>query len=422
MRVLISGAGIAGPTLAWFLAKTGAQITILEKSKALFPHGQNVDIQGSAVEIIRRMGLLDEVRRRNTTEKGTQFVGPDGLPFASFPLTDGCAASPTSPYEIMRGDLAAILYEATRNLSGVHYLFDTTIKNVVANGRESVIVELNNGEKRAYDLLVAADGQWSKVRQQSFAPASVQVSHMGMYAVYYTIPRISDDNQMWNIFVGLKSRILAIRPDPYGTCRAMLTFMPRSSAQDESWREATRQGRKVQSALLREEFVDAGWQTHRLLNTMDAAPDFYFHVIEQIKMSKWSEGRVICLGDAAYAPTPLTGMGTSLAIVGAYMLAGELSELRDGEYPTTAFETYEDKFRPFVEESQIIPPFVPAIMHPDRSWKRWILHSVISATASVVALPWIAKRMRDPSSVEDFPLPNYGTLKDRRHDLQDRDG
>lgn len=97
--------------MAWFLAKTGAHITIIEKSKGMFPHGQNVDLQGSAVEVVRRMGLLEEVRKRNTTEKGTQFIGSNGAPFATFPLTDSSSASPTSPFEIMRGDLVSIHLE-----------------------------------------------------------------------------------------------------------------------------------------------------------------------------------------------------------------------------------------------------------------------------------------------------------------------
>lgn len=189
----------------------------------------------------------------------------------------------------------------------------------------------------------------------------------------------------------------------------MFTIMPRSASQEERWREASRKGRKIQSELLKEEFADAGWQSRRLLDAMDAAPDFYFHVIEQIKMSRWSEGRVVCLGDAAWAPTPLTGMGTSLAILGAYVLADELRKLKDGEQPSKALKTYEDRFRPFVEESQTIFPFVPAVMHPDGVWKRWILRGFITAISKVVVIPWVANRMQDPGSVVDFPLPDHGT-------------
>jgi 2-polyprenyl-6-methoxyphenol hydroxylase-like FAD-dependent oxidoreductase len=216
MRVLISGAGIAGPTLAWFLANTGARVTILEKSKSILPHGQNVDLQGSAVTVVKRMGLLDEVKRRNTKETGTQFIDPNGRPFAPFPITEGSSASLTSEYEILRGDLAALLYEATKDHSNVDYVFNTTIKKVISNDHEHVKVELSNGDVQDFDLLVAADGQWSKVRKQCFSPESVKAVDLGMYAVYYTIPRTPSDNDLWNIYVALKSRVVAIRPDPHG--------------------------------------------------------------------------------------------------------------------------------------------------------------------------------------------------------------
>jgi hypothetical protein len=197
-----------------------------------------------------------------------------------------------------------------------------------------------------------------------------------------------------------------------GTIRAMFSFMPRTATQEKIWREAGRSDRKTQGELLRQEFADAGWQSQRLLDAMDQAPDFYFHVIEQIKMSKWSNNRVVCLGDTAYAPTPLTGMGTSLAIIGAYMLAGELSKLDSGEHPSKALSAYEEKFRPYVEESQNIPFFVPAIMHPGKAWKRWLLQSFISGVSKIVAIPWVKSRLGDPSNDEDFPLPRYPKIKD----------
>jgi 2-polyprenyl-6-methoxyphenol hydroxylase-like FAD-dependent oxidoreductase len=216
MRVLISGAGIAGPTLAWFLANTGARVTIVEKCKSLLPHGQNVDLQGSAVTVVKRMGLLDEVKRRNTKETGTQFIGPNGKPFAAFPVTEGSSASLTSEYEILRGDLAMLLYEATQDHPNIDYVFNTTVKDVISNGNESVKVELSNGEVQEFDLLVAADGQWSKIRKQCFSAEAVKAVSSGMYAVYYTVPRVPKDNDMWNIYVALKSRVVTVRPDPYG--------------------------------------------------------------------------------------------------------------------------------------------------------------------------------------------------------------
>jgi 2-polyprenyl-6-methoxyphenol hydroxylase-like FAD-dependent oxidoreductase len=410
MRAVISGAGIAGPTLAWFLAKAGARVTIVEKSHSLLPHGQNVDIQGSALTIIKKMGLVDQIRRFNTTEKGTQFIDPKGQPFAPFPVKEGSSASLTSEFEILRGDLAAVLYESTKHHPNVNYLFGTTIKEVVSNDGDTVKVELSNGEVREFDLLVAADGQWSKVRKQCFPSEHINVVDMGMYVGYWTIPRLPSDNDWWNIYLALDSRLFTLRPDPHGTIRAMFTRMPCNDAQKNAWQEASKSDRQMQEDLLRREFAGSGWQAKRLLDAMDQAPDFYFHAVQQIKMSKWSHSRVVCLGDAAYAPTSLTGMGTSLAITGAYVLAGELSKLNDGEHPSKALEAYESIFRPYVEETQKIPFFVPAIAHPETAWKRWLFQAFVSAlskvVSKVVATPWLANRF-DQSNDDDFPLPQY---------------
>lgn len=415
MRVLISGAGIAGPTVAYFLAKTGTHVTIVETNKSLLPHGQNVDIQGSAVTVIRMMGIMDKVRQFNTTEKGTRFINSNGHLLAPFPVTEGSSASLTSEYEVLRGDLAKIIFEATKDCPNVDYLFDTTIKEVLSNDDYCVKVKLSNGEVREFDLLIAADGQWSKIRKQCFPPESVQVVDMGLYVAYWTIPRSPTDNDWWNIYIALRSRILTLRPDSHGTIRAMINCMPCNDAQKSAWLEASKSGRRAQQDLLRREFSDAGWEAPRLLDSMDEAPDFYFHALQQIKMSTWSSSRIICLGDAAYAPTPLTGMGTSLAITGAYVLAGELSKLNELEHPVTALEGYESVFRPFVEESQKILPLVPAIAFPETAWKRWLLETFLWALSKMISIavkiPWSARKL-DRSNYEDFPLPQYPSFQD----------
>jgi 2-polyprenyl-6-methoxyphenol hydroxylase-like FAD-dependent oxidoreductase len=412
MRTLISGAGIAGSTLAWFLSKAGSRITIVEKSPSLLPHGQNVDIQGSARTVIDKMGLMDQIRRFNTTEKGTQFIDSKGRPFALFPVKAGSTASFTSEFEILRGDLAAVLYEATKDHPNVNYLFGTTIKEVVSNNDDTVKVELSDGKVHEFDLLVAADGQWSKVRKQCFPSQYVNVVDLGMYIAYWTSPRLPNDNSWWNIYQALESRTITLRPDPHGTIRAMFTRMPSNDAQKEAWLQASKRDRQTQEELLRREFADAGWQTQRLLGVMNQAPDFYFQAVQQIKMSKWSNSRVVCLGDAAFAPTPLTGMGTSLAITGAYVLAGELSKLDGGDHPSKALEAYESVFHPFVEETQKIPFFVPAIAHPKTVWKRRLFQAFIWALSKVVRIPWLANRFKQ-SNGGDFLLPHYPSFDDK---------
>ena len=409
-RVLISGAGIAGPTLAWFLAKAGAQVTLVEKSPALLSQGQNIDIQDSARTVIDKMGLLGELRRFNTTEKGMQFIDPKGRPIAPFPVNAaaGSAGSPTSEFEILRGDLAVVLYQATKNLPNVTYRFGTHVQDVISNDDACVKVVFNSGETQSFDLLVAADGQWSRVRKQCFAPAQISVLDTNMYATYWTVPRLPGDNDWWNVYLGLHAKVIHLRPDPHGTARTMFTLMPRNAAQKQIWQEASRADRKTQEALVRAEFADSGWQAHRFLDAMPNAADFYFQAIQQIRMTQWSKARVVCLGDAAYAPTPLTGMGTSLAILGAYVLAGELSRLRDDEPPAAALAAYESAFRPFVQSTQKLPPFVPAIAHPTTAPRRWLLQSAARAMSKVVALPGWSKFYQ--AKPEKFPLPSFDAV------------
>ncbi|KAF2084675.1 FAD/NAD(P)-binding domain-containing protein [Saccharata proteae CBS 121410] len=414
-RVLISGAGIAGPSLAWFLARTGARVTIIEKCQSLRAQGQNVDINGSALTVIKKMGLMPQVERWHTTEKGTQFIDPKGRPFAPLPVKKDGSASPTSEFEILRGDLAQVLYEATKDHPNIEYVFGKTISKILENSDDRPVnVELSDGSIQETDLLVAADGQWSNVRKQCFPKTDITVIDKGMYVAYWTVPRLPTDNDWWNVYHALGSRIVTTRPDPHGTTRAMLSKMPCNAAQKEAWQNASRGDVEMQKKLLREEFADVGWEASRFLDEMDRAPDFYFQAIQQIKMKSWSSGRVVCIGDAAFAPTPLTGMGTSLAIVGSYVLAGEISKLDDNNLsPSTALKAYEKAFRPFVEETQEISSLVPGIAHPATPLKRWFLQNVLLTTfAKVAATPWIVKRLDHNNNEEDFPLPVYRKFGD----------
>jgi 2-polyprenyl-6-methoxyphenol hydroxylase-like FAD-dependent oxidoreductase len=431
MHILISGSGIAGPTLAYWLSQSSHhhhhKITILEKAPTLLPHGQNVDIQGAAVTVIRKMHLMPQILLANTREAGTRFVSTHGVPFAQFPVKEGQSASLTSEFEILRGDLAKILYDATKDLPNVEYMFGTTVKEVLQNDERGVKVLLSSGEVRSYDLLVAADGQWSKLRSLVFPSTSIDIKHQGMYAVYYTVPRLPSDKDFWDIHVTSSSGTISTRPDPHGTMRAMFTFMPCTAAQETAWKNASRAGRKAQSEVLATTFAGAGWKAPRLLSAMDTAPDFYFHSVSQVRMKSWTQNRVVCLGDAAYCPTPLTGLGTSLAIIGAFMLAGELSSHTNDKTAdvngsstdicpytslTAALSSYEDAFRPFVSQSQDLPPFVPAVMHPGSVWKRWILQAFLKLVARVLAMPWVASRTGDAESRNDgFALPDYSPFE-----------
>ncbi|MCJ1486326.1 hypothetical protein MMC06_006503 [Schaereria dolodes] len=196
------------------------------------------------------MGLMDQIRRFNTTEKGLQFINLKGRPFAPFTVKE------------------AVFYEATKDHPNVNYLFGTTIEKVVSNNDNTVKVELSHGEVQECDLLVAADGQWSNMRKQCFPSDYVNVVHLDMYVAYWTIPRLLSDNNWWNIYLAFESRLISLRPDPHGPIRAMFTHMPCNDAQEMAWLEASKSDRQTQEELLRREFAGAGWQAQRLLDAM----------------------------------------------------------------------------------------------------------------------------------------------------------
>lgn len=207
----------------------------------------------------------------------------------------------------------------------------------------------------------------------------------------------------------------------------IVVIVPINEAEEKEWKHAARADRETQNKLLAKTFKDAGWQSERLLEQFvhatrcilaltnpcrsAKASDFYFQSIDQIKLSPWSKGRVVCIGDCAHAPTPLTGAGTSLAIVGAYVLAGELSVKED---PTEALQAYETMYRPFVEKIQNIPSFVPSIAHPATPFKLWIARTFLRLMALGVWLASFPAKLLPvfTPAEEDFPLPHYPALEE----------
>jgi 2-polyprenyl-6-methoxyphenol hydroxylase-like FAD-dependent oxidoreductase len=268
---------------------------------------------------------------------------------------------------------------------------------------------------RGCDLLVAADGQWSEVRRECFGKEEVEVRDKGVYAAYFTVLRCEGDDTDWSIYHALRSRIITLRPDPHGTMRAMFTRMPFNGTHREEWEKAVRADRKTQQELVKRDFAEAGWQAQRLSGAMDGAPDFYFQAMQQIRMARWSTRRVVCLGDAAFAPTPLMGMGTSLAIISAYVLAGELGKLEAGADLSKALAAYEAVLRPFVEQVQEIPSFIPGVAPPEKAWQRWLLQSCFWTISKALAILQLVKLVSGNKSAEErtdgFELPHYPHLE-----------
>jgi 2-polyprenyl-6-methoxyphenol hydroxylase-like FAD-dependent oxidoreductase len=333
--ILISGASVAGPALAYWLSRYGFQPTVVERAPAVRPGGYAVDFRGAAMNALQRMGIIDEIRKLETRTGAITIVDETNRKIASMP--DGFTSG---ELEIMRGDLAQVLYATTRQ--DVEYIFDDTILGL-REDEDGAEVTFSRSAPRRFDLVVGADGLHSNVRALAFGEESRFVHYLGYYVAIFTTTNFMnlDRSGLYYGTLGKKVGIFSARDNT----EAKASFFFASPPLDYDRRDIIRQRQ-----ILAETFADERWQVPRLLEMMDTAPDFYFDSISQIRMERWSAGRSVLLGDAAHCASPLAGMGTSMAIVGAYILAGELKE-SNGDY-TVAFTRYETLMRDFVTQCQ----------------------------------------------------------------------
>lgn len=365
-KILISGASIAGPTLAFWLNRFGFEVTIVERAKFLRLGGQNVDIKGAAQKIAQWMGIEEEIRAADTGELGVRFVDENDVIKAALPK--GESNFGTSEQEILRGDLVKILYKHTKD--NVEYLFGNQI-TALNEKDDSVSVTFQNGEIRDFDLVICADGIRSRTRQLIFGDEPF-VKPVGLYVSYFTIPRGPSDSRWARWYNATNARVIFMRPDNEGTTRASFSFMSEPMGYEKLSLDEQKQ-------LLRDKFYDAGWEAKRVLAAMEENSDLYFDAISQVIAPRWSKGRCAMTGDAAFCPSPLTGMGVSLSVVGAYILAGELS--RHANY-ADAFAAYDKAFRPYVTKIQKLPPGVPWLAHPKTKMGIFFLNTILNVISS----------------------------------------
>jgi 2-polyprenyl-6-methoxyphenol hydroxylase-like FAD-dependent oxidoreductase len=353
--VLISGASVAGPALAFWLHRYGFQPTIVERAPAVRPGGYAIDFRGTSLRVLERMGLLPEVQRKQTRIGAITIVDRNNRKVASMP--DGFTSG---ELEVPRGDLAAIFHEATRETT--EYIFDDSIVDIEESAG-GVEVLFERGGRRRFDLVVGADGLHSRVRSIVFGKEADFVRYLGFHVSVFTIPNYLNLENA-GLYYGTLGKKVGIFSggDPR---EAKASFFFSTEPLDHMRRDSERQKK-----ILRQHFQDEGWELARLLELMEAAPDFYFDSVSQVKMDRWSAGRSVLVGDAAWCASPLSGMGTGMAIIGAYVLAGELAEA-NGEYQV-AFKNYEGLMRAFVEKCQGIADGGAEWFVPRTRFRLWL--------------------------------------------------
>jgi 2-polyprenyl-6-methoxyphenol hydroxylase-like FAD-dependent oxidoreductase len=389
-RILITGASVAGNTVAWWLGRAGFDVTLVERAPSFRDGGQNVDVRGVGRNVLRRMDLDRAALDRGTGEEGTAWVEEDGRVAACFPAGQG-TDGPTAEMEILRGDLARLLYDDAR--AHVTCRFDDRIV-AIDQDDAGATVTFASGATERYDAVIVAEGVGSATRELVFAGEN-DSRWMDLTIAYFTIPRTADDDRLWRWFNAPGGRSVSLRPDRHGTTRAMLSVQqPPGGEQD--W------DRLRQQAWLRDRFVGAGWQTERVLASMATTDDFYVDVLRQVRMPRWSHGRVVLTGDAAWCATPIAGYGTTLAVTGAYVLAQELIRHDD---VATAFAAYERVMRPTVEDAQGVPKLAPRLANPHSRLGIRLLHGVLDV-ASRPAVQGVAGKLFGGRS-KDVDLSRY---------------
>jgi 2-polyprenyl-6-methoxyphenol hydroxylase-like FAD-dependent oxidoreductase len=390
-RVLVIGASIAGNTLAWWLSHWGFNVTVVERHPEFRVGGQNIDVRGAGREVLAKMGLKQEVRERGTGETGIRFVDEDDQTIAQFDVEDTGADGPTAELEILRGDLARVLFDACGDK--VEFRFGDGVKTV-NQGIGPVSITFESGRTEDFDLVVIAEGVGSSTREMVF-PGENTPRWLDVVMGYFTIPKGQGDNGLCRIFNAGESRSIWLRPDNEGTTRAILVVQkPPEGEEDFSVEE--------QKAFLRERFADAGWEAQRVLRGLETTKDLYFDVIRQVKMDRWSNKYIALTGDAAWCATPISGIGTTLAIIGAYVLAGELSRAPSLEY---ALRRYEEVMRPVVEQGQDVPKIAPKMLQPKTRLAVALQHAFLRVAAAPGIKQIVMKSLMPKA--DEISLPHY---------------
>jgi 2-polyprenyl-6-methoxyphenol hydroxylase-like FAD-dependent oxidoreductase len=343
MKVLISGASVAGPVLAHWLHQYGFEPTIVERTPEL-RHGLGghaVDLFSSAAEVTRRMGCWDAIEAART-QIDAMTIERFGKPPVEVDLSRMYAGISSSHVEILRGELTKILYDATRD--SAEYVFGDSIASLHDDG-SGVDVTFDSGTERRFDLVIGADGLHSNVRRLAFGPEEPLRRWLGGYLAVFSMPDIFNVGNHTLAHLSVDKLVGIYGVHQTGQTRSGFLFRtPHELHYD--YRD-----KDEQKALLVKEFGDYGWKVPQLLEHLELAEDFYFDSISQITLDTWTSGRIGLVGDAGYCPGPAVGGGTSLAVVTAYILAGELaSDLAAG------LRNYERIIRPLVESSRRIGP------------------------------------------------------------------
>ena len=334
-KILISGASVAGPAAAYWLGRFGYDVTVVELAPALREGGYAVDFRGPANErVLEKMGVLNDLRDRQTGGSAMRFVDEGGRQLLRLPPEFA-----GGDLEVLRSDLSQVLYD--HSSSTAEYVFGDSIATLDQHSG-GVDVTFESGTAKTFDLVIGADGLHSVVRRLAFGPEQDYVKHLGYYIAGWDLPNhygAERDGLMYNV----PGRLASVGVDHRDETKAGAMVIFKSPKLDYDRRDP-----EQHKQLIRDRYYDLGWHVPQLLDGLAGATDLYFDSISRVDVDRWSNGRVVLLGDAGYGAT-VGGMGTGTAIVAAYVLAGELATSTDH---AAAFRSYESQLRKPVRGTQ----------------------------------------------------------------------
>jgi 2-polyprenyl-6-methoxyphenol hydroxylase-like FAD-dependent oxidoreductase len=398
VRILVSGASIAGPVLAYWLSRSGYAVTVVERAPALRKTGGHpVDLFRPAMEISERMGVLPRIEELATGTNRLIVTREGAARPVEIDLTKVFGAASDRHVEIMRDDLSEIYYDAARD--DVEYVFGDWITAITLDGE----VTFEKGASRRFDLVIGADGLHSGVRELVFGDEARHIHLAGAYVSVLSVPKeLARDGEMrMHMGIGREAAVQGARH----LTDARVGFLFRTDRElDYHHRDVPRQ-----KELLRHTFAGMHPDVDRWLEQLDRTAAFYFDSITQLRLDSWSRGRVALVGDAAYCPGPAVGGSSSLAVLGAYVLAGELAAA--GGDHQRAYPAYEQEIGELVRRSRAFARGVAKTLIPTSALGA---RALVAGARLLSALPTpigraIAKannkglRLHDSMRVKDYP-------------------
>jgi 2-polyprenyl-6-methoxyphenol hydroxylase-like FAD-dependent oxidoreductase len=388
-NILISGAGIAGTALAFWLKKFGFNPTIVEVAPKLREGGYAIDFWGAGFDVAEKMEILPDLSKVDLKLSELTFVDKNNRRRGGMNYRKVVKWMNGRAFTLLRSDLAKTIYNHLDK--DIEIIFGDKISKIDQSENE-VLVTFQSGKARIFDLVVGADGLHSNVRTMIFGDEAQFEKYYGYYTASYTIlnPKSDKEFSMYNV----PSKQVALYPTNENTSAVLYVF---ASPEKLSYNHLDIEAQKQ---ILRNQFENIGWRCADLISKIDTAPDFYFDVVSQIQMKNWSKNRVALVGDACDCPSLLSGQGSTLAMVGAYILAGELKNA-NGNFKV-AFEQYQNIFKEFIDDKQLLAQKFAKQFVPKSTFGIWLRNVVVGLMFLPFVSKLLIKQFTDKLKLKDY--------------------